>query len=132
MADAILQAPALELQDRDLLAEKLRHRDRGGHCSRGVAIAVPLRRSAQVSLVGAECERHQVRPFGEKAMDAVGDARSSFVEDVVDNDDPALGQGALGRREIVNGMLWRVAAVDADQAQRPLGQPHEIGGGQVE
>ena len=65
-------------------------------------------------------------------MDAVGDARPSFVEDVVDNDDPALGQGALGRREIVNGMLWRVAAVDADQAQRPLGQPHEIGGGQVE
>jgi hypothetical protein len=44
---------------------------------------------------------------------------------------PAFGQGRIGHGEIVRRGLCGVAAVDADEAQRTVRQPHQIGAGEI-
>jgi hypothetical protein len=84
-----------------------------------------------MGLVGADREQHEVRLAGEMAVQAIGDTGPLLVEGVVEHDDAAFGQGRIGHGEVVRRGLGGVAAIDADEAQRSLRQPHQVGAGEL-
>src|SRR5258708_11617018 len=119
----ILQALAPEVKKHHRLAQELRGRDRRRRRNGYIMVDVAMRRAAEVGLVRADCEGHEIRPAFEVAMHAVDDTRPLFVEHVVDHDDASLGDRRLGRRKVMLRNLGGMTALDAHEAQRAFRRP---------